>query len=183
MRLFRNLFCHLTTLLFLLLCRYAINTQDTSGGVPGVLYGRYQGDTYAGGNPWVLSTGALAGLLYRGASYILKHGAPSSQALGVWKTAFNSPSDLPTSSAALAQVFAAQGDGVLQRLRNHVQADGFHLDEQIDRNTGQQMSASDLTWSVSKCDNDMVVVVVVVVKVIQIWTLHLRCAIEMLYCM
>jgi hypothetical protein len=47
-------------------------------------------------------------------------------------------------------VFAAQGDGVMLRLRSHVAGDGFHLDEQIDRNTGKQMSAEDLTWSVSR---------------------------------
>lgn len=41
-----------------------INVDDTSAGYPGILYGRYGGDTYAGGNPWVLSTAALAQLLY-----------------------------------------------------------------------------------------------------------------------
>lgn len=130
-------------------CRYAINTQDSAAGVPGVLYGRYQGDTYAGGNPWVLSTAALASVFYRAATQVLQEGAPSSQALSVWQAAINSPNALPTSSVALAQVFAAQGDGVMLRLRKHVEADGFHLDEQIDRNTGEQMSAEDLTWSVS----------------------------------
>jgi glucoamylase len=50
---------------------YSINTADSNSNVPGVLYGRYKGDTYAGGNPWVLSTAALANLFYRGASYIL----------------------------------------------------------------------------------------------------------------
>jgi glucoamylase len=129
--------------------RYSINTQDTSNGIPGVLYGRYQGDTYAGGNPWVLSTAALASLLYRGAAHVLQHGAPSAEALAVWQSAFNSPSALPTSPSALAAVFAAQGDGVLLRLRKHVQPEGFHLDEQIDRNSGAQISAEDLTWSVS----------------------------------
>ena len=97
----------------------------------------------------MLSTAALASLFYRGASYILKNGVPTTQALAVWKTAFNSASDLPTSATALAQVFAAQGDGVMLRLRQHVKPSGFHLDEQIDRNTGKEMSASDLTWSVS----------------------------------
>ena len=49
--------------------RYAVNTADTAAGTPGVLIGRYPGDTYAGGNPWVLSTAALAQLLYRAATY------------------------------------------------------------------------------------------------------------------
>lgn len=61
--------------------QYSINTADTKSGLPGVLYGmpscvsglsislpapslvgRYQGDTYAGGNPWVLATAALGSL-------------------------------------------------------------------------------------------------------------------------
>jgi GH15 family glucan-1,4-alpha-glucosidase len=41
------------------------------------------------------------------------------------------------------------GDGVLLRLRSHVEQDGFHLAEQIDENDGTQISAADLTWSVS----------------------------------
>jgi glucoamylase len=129
--------------------RYAINTQDTSAGTPGILYGRYEGDTYAGGNPWQLSTAALASLFYRAATHVLQHGAPSAQALGVWKSAINSPADLPTSASALAKVFAAQGDGVMLRLRKHVQGKSWRLDEQMDRNSGYQMSAEDLTWSVS----------------------------------
>ncbi len=78
---------------------YSINSADTANGIPGVLYGRYQGDHYAGGNPWVLSTSALAGLFYRGASYILENGVPLSDALAIWKGAFNSTDDLPTDAA------------------------------------------------------------------------------------
>ena len=37
--------------------------------------------------------------------------------------------------------------GVLLRLRHHVAPRGFHLDEQIDRNSGVSMAAKDLTWS------------------------------------
>jgi glucoamylase len=127
---------------------YAINTADTANGVPGILYGRYKGDVYAGGNPWQLITAALASLFYRGANYILTHGVPSNEALNVWKSAFNVDS-LPSDAIGLARVFAAQGDGVLLRLRHHVAGDNFHLYEQIDRNTGVQKSAADLTWSVS----------------------------------
>lgn len=135
---------------------YPINSNDTSTSqLPGVLYGRYKGDTYAGGNPWVLSTAALASLFYRGASYILSNGVPSAEALAAWKTAFNTASDLPSSAKDLANVFAAQGDGVLLRLRTHVTARGFHLDEQIDKNTGAQMSAENLTWSYAEVLNAM----------------------------
>ena len=43
---------------------------------------------------------------------------------------------LPTDRTALAAIFAAAGDGVLLRLRRHVENEGWHLSEQIDRNTG-----------------------------------------------
>jgi glucoamylase len=132
---------------------YKVNTDDTTNGLPGVLYGRYQGDSYAGGNPWVLSTAALASLFYRGAADIITNGVPSSSTLGQWQKAFNSASALSTDKATLAKYFAAQGDGVLLRLRNHLTARGFHLDEQIDRNTGAQMSAKDLTWSYAEVLN------------------------------
>ena len=46
---------------------FPINQKDTDNGVPGVMYGRYFGDHYAGGNPWILTTGALAQLFYRAA--------------------------------------------------------------------------------------------------------------------
>merc|ERR1711871_1365147 len=137
---------------------YAVNNADTDGGVAGVLYGRYGGDNYAGGNPWVLSTAALAQLLYRGASSILDSGLPSTDALDAWAVALNlgkSASDLPSDPSALATLFAASGDGVLLRLRKHVEADGFHLAEQMDRDTGKQMSASDLTWSYAEVLNAM----------------------------
>lgn len=133
---------------------YSINVDDTSAGLPGVLYGRYAGDSYAGGNPWVLSTGALASLLYRGASEILDNGVPSADAMEHWKSAFN-VDELPSKASDLATVFAAQADGVLLRLKKHVMPEGLHLYEQIDRNTGAQMSAEDLTWSYAEVLNAM----------------------------
>jgi glucoamylase len=39
------------------------------------------------------------------------------------------------------------GDSVLNRIAAHVAGDNFHLAEQIDRDTGMQKSATDLTWS------------------------------------
>lgn len=159
---------------------YAINTQDTAAGVTGtalmydcnallcdvlfvyvvctgVLYGRYQNDNYAGGNPWVLTTAALANVLYRGASYTVKNGVPSSDAVNVWADAFNLDANVLKGQSAteLANTFAAAGDSVLLRLRTHVTAKNFHLDEQIDRNSGEQMSAEDLTWSYAEVLNAM----------------------------
>jgi hypothetical protein len=50
---------------------YNIQKQDTLNHIPGVLFGRYPGDTYDGyetgstGNPWVLCTCAAAEMNYR----------------------------------------------------------------------------------------------------------------------
>ena len=132
---------------------YSINTKDTAAGVPGVLIGRYPGDKYAGGNPWVLTTAALGQLLYRAASYTLSHGLPSSEALEQFGAALNV--EFPQTAEAAAEVFAAAGDSVMLRLRKHVGADGGHLAEQMDRNTGAQMSAEDLTWSYAEVLNAM----------------------------
>ena len=47
---------------------YQINQDDNKANIPGVLLGRYPGDSYAGGNPWQLLTAVLAKLFYQGAS-------------------------------------------------------------------------------------------------------------------
>eukprot|EP01006_Ploeotia_vitrea_P032266 TRINITY_DN64532_c0_g1_i2.p1 TRINITY_DN64532_c0_g1~~TRINITY_DN64532_c0_g1_i2.p1 ORF type:complete len:516 (-),score=19.61 TRINITY_DN64532_c0_g1_i2:46-1593(-) len=136
----------------LLFCNeYTINTKDTTNNIPGVLYGRYGGDTYAGGNPWVLTTAALANVFYRGAIYIKENGLPDSNALNVWKDVFQ----MSSTSKINADTFLNAGDSVMQRIRYHVIADEYHLAEQIDRNTGVQMSAEDLTWSYSEVLNAM----------------------------
>ena len=51
---------------------FPINGKDTRDGYGGILYGRYEGDQYAGGNPWILSTAALAQLYYNGAKESLE---------------------------------------------------------------------------------------------------------------
>ena len=135
---------------------YAVNSDDTAAGLPGVLYGRYPGDTYAGGNPWVLTTAALANLFYRGAIEILSSGdLPSEEAQAAWVDAFALSTSFPSSSKEAADLFLRAGDGVLLRLRSHVEDDGFHLDEQIDRATGKQTSAGNLTWSYAEVLNAM----------------------------
>ncbi len=129
---------------------YLINYIDTQNNIPGVLYGRYKGDVYAGGNPWVLSSGALATLFYRGALEIKNNnGTPSYY----WETVFGKP--LPTNKKSLGDFFVAQGDGVMLRIKEHVKSYDFHLYEQIDKNNGQQLSAYDLTWSYAEVLNAM----------------------------
>ena len=104
---------------------FAINQNDTAAGVPGVLLGRYPGDTYSGhdssgGNPWILCTCAVAEVYYRAAS----------------------------GGAAGAANLLQKGDGIMTRLRGHLGSDdNISLSEQIQRNSGELTSANDLTWS------------------------------------
>ena len=131
---------------------YPINRADTAEAVPGVLYGRYPGDHYAGGNPWVLTTAALAQLLYR-ASSDASAKTVDNFALQAWIRALKLSQG--TSAKALPKFLALAADGVLLRLRKHVEPDGFHLNEQIDKTAGRQMSAQDLTWSYAEVLNAM----------------------------
>ena len=136
----------------------------------GVLYGRYQNDNYAGGNPWVLTTAALGNLFYRGGNYIKEHGLPDADAMVIWEDVFGisettstkdnkkrgiKTDDDSTGSSVTADTFVAAGDAVMNRLRYHVIVDKYHLSEQIDRNTGVQISAEDLTWSYAEVLNAM----------------------------
>lgn len=135
----------ISTLNTLFCTEYAINQADTKAGIPGILYGRYAGDNYAGGNPWILLTAALAQLLYRGAEEVHMGAAMDTAAYSIWAELLNLPDTFD--AATTAQAMAGAGDGVMERLHHHVQAGGFHLNEQIDRNSGTPMAAKDLTWS------------------------------------
>jgi glucoamylase len=132
---------------------FAINQNDTAAGLPGILYGRYQGDNYAGGNPWILLTSALAELLYSGATEIAQSNgaALTAAAQAKWADALGLAAGhkarVGGAELDMADAMAGAGDGVLTRLRHHVVDNGFHLNEQIDRNTGVSMAAKDLTWS------------------------------------
>jgi glucoamylase len=101
----------------------------------------------------VLTTAALAQVLYRAASYTKVNGAPEADALAQFEAALNV--DFPESVDGIAEVFAAAGDSVMLRLKEHVGDDDGHLDEQLDRSDGSQMSAKDLTWSYAEVLNAM----------------------------
>jgi glucoamylase len=133
---------------------FQINQDDTKNGIPGILYGRYEGDSYAGGNPWILLSSALAEVLYRGASEMLTMSTENlnSEDMAAWAKVldihYNGDAAEEISPQAMATAFAGAGDGVLTRIYHHVSGDnGFHLTEQISRSTGKTMAAHDLTWS------------------------------------
>merc|ERR1719223_396606 len=96
---------------------FTINQVDNKAGLPGILYGRYQGDNYAGGNPWILLTSALAELLYSGATEIAQSNgaALTAAAQAKWADALGLAADhkarLRGAQLDMAEAMAGAGDG------------------------------------------------------------------------
>jgi glucoamylase len=128
---------------------YPINKYDMS--YYGILYGRYPGDVYAGGNPWILTTAALASLMYRIAIQLNNGKTMEYNTINMWKNALNL-NEMPNN---LVKLFQSQGDCILKRLKIYVEPYNFHMYEQIDKNNGKQISAYDLTWSYAEVLNSL----------------------------
>ena len=69
----------------------------------------------------------------------------SNEAHKAWKEVLNLGENATASDFVSASMGA--GDSVLTRVYTHVKNDGGRIDEQIDKETGVQMSAKTLTWS------------------------------------
>eukprot|EP00933_Yihiella_yeosuensis_P082624 TRINITY_DN9656_c0_g8_i1.p1 TRINITY_DN9656_c0_g8~~TRINITY_DN9656_c0_g8_i1.p1 ORF type:complete len:521 (+),score=133.04 TRINITY_DN9656_c0_g8_i1:65-1627(+) len=124
---------------------FQINQQDTAAGIPGILYGRYENDSYDGGNPWVLLSASLGHLLYNSAAAALTAGPIDSATYALLQKAYGIEAGL--SGKALSEALLGAGDGVLLRIKHHVQETDLHMQEQIGRYDGKQSSAKDLTWN------------------------------------
>jgi glucoamylase len=122
-----------------LFCRsFQINSKAAKDGVPGVLFGRYEGDTYAGGNPWILLTASAANLLYRQAEALAKGAKIGNDANQILMKVLGSR---PTPTSLMGA-----GDAMLLLMKKYLN-NGMHMNEQIDRNSGALLSAKDLTWN------------------------------------
>lgn len=105
---------------------YPINQQDNAANIPGILIGRYPGDTYAGGNPWQLLTAVLAELFYKGATAMTQHNfLLDAEAKKEWSLLFNLPETATQPEIAMAA--AKAGDAVLFRLWKYVKNDNGHI--------------------------------------------------------
>ncbi|CAE7508064.1 GAA [Symbiodinium sp. CCMP2592] len=124
---------------------YEINQKDSAAGIPGILYGRYENDSYDGGNPWVLLSASLATLLYRMSFAAFEHGPLDASSYALLQKATHIEAGL--SGNALAEALMGAADGVMLRIKHHVQATDLHMAEQINRNDGSMTSAKDLTWN------------------------------------
>lgn len=109
-------------------CReYSINQKLTKAGEPGLYYGRYPGDHYAGGNPWVLLTSVNAEILYMAAQEIMKNGQVQSQDIASWSQLLD-----VKEGQSVAQVVAtllSAGDSIMDKIYQSVKTDSFRLDE------------------------------------------------------
>ena len=125
------------------------------------LMGRYPNDIYDGdqfilGNPWILTTAALAQYYYALAQLFLKQGYvvvdkdnllffqqidPAITYIGMIKD---------KQFHRIIHQLILQGDTLLMRIKSlglcYAKDDCYHYAEQIDRTTGKQTSAKDLTW-------------------------------------
>lgn len=106
---------------------YPINQR---AGIPGVAIGRYPEDQYAGsysgykqGNPWVLTTLAVAEAYYKAAKELKQQNR--------WTE---------------AEALIVKGDDFVARVKYHAYPNGS-LSEQFHRDTGYMTSVEDLTWN------------------------------------
>lgn len=122
---------------------------------------RYPEDVYNGtgtslGNPWYLTTAAVAELLYRAAnSYSISGSiAVTNTSLPFWTyfastTNVTEGSTYTSSSATYSNLVASLegwADAFVRRIKYHTPAGG-HLPEEFNRDTGVPQGAADLTWS------------------------------------
>ena len=72
-------------------------------------------------------------------------GSISRDGIRAWSEHAGIPNDVGLRQ--FANAMKEQGDAVMKRLRYHTHGAGFHLSEQLDKNTGFEIAAEDLTWS------------------------------------
>jgi len=125
---------------------YPINHRSDVG----LGYGRYAGDVYYGGNPWVFITADFARFYYRLAARLE---AGASLAVTARNAAFLRSAmpgtNLSPGSALNREAMAAftrKADRIMMRLQLSTPADG-QMYEQIDKRTGRPASSRGIGWS------------------------------------
>lgn len=144
---------------------YKINVNNKMQGIKGVLIGRYTQDIYDGnqsvhGNPWFLCSAMLATTYYLIAIELLKGekilvNNLTMQFLTQTTSLTFVLDDIIDENhphfSALLESFLKEGDAILALLKQYsaTYPDGstMHMSEQIDRVSGEQISARDLSWS------------------------------------
>ena len=127
---------------------FPINLQDTTNSIPGILIGRYLGDTYNGGNPWIGSSLNVAYLYYYVAEYINKNGLPSYDSIVMWLKSINVNTVIKNKEEMAKLLFNA-GDCIMARIKFHTNGNDNNLYEQINKDTGFMLSSQNLTTNYS----------------------------------
>nr|P42042.1 RecName: Full=Glucoamylase; AltName: Full=1,4-alpha-D-glucan glucohydrolase; AltName: Full=Glucan 1,4-alpha-glucosidase; Flags: Precursor [Blastobotrys adeninivorans]CAA86997.1 glucoamylase precursor [Blastobotrys adeninivorans] len=146
---------------FLDVYKVANTTSDESGKPLGIPVGRYPEDVYDGvgtsqGNPWYLTTMAMAEFLYRSVQEFEDAGSIiiSDTSLPFWKY-FASSVDHKAgakynkndqSFKTSLKSLTGWGDAFMRRAKYHTPSSG-HMSEEFNRTTGEPRGAKDLTWS------------------------------------
>lgn len=130
---------------------YAIN-QDVQTGT-GVATGRYAEDVYYGGNPWYLTTLAVAEQLYDAIQQWNSVGSVSIDAVSLpfWQSVYSSATSGTYSKdssefSTLVDAVLAYADGFVETALRYTPENGA-LAEQYSRENGTAVSARNLTWS------------------------------------
>ncbi|KAF9073471.1 glucoamylase [Rhodocollybia butyracea] len=118
-----------------------------------VATGRYPEDSYQGGNPWYLTTLAVAEQLYdslivwkaQGSLQVTSRSLPFFQLFDSSVTAGTYASTTSTFTTLTTGV-QNYADGFVEVVAKHTPSDG-QLSEQYSKTDGSQLSAVDLTWS------------------------------------
>lgn len=115
---------------------WASRNYPINAGVPVPLIGRWQGDVFFGGNPWLPTSFGLAEFYARLADALLDRDRPSPI----------SAEDQAADPAERAARLLTKADAIFERIAKYVSGDGS-LPEQIHRQTGKPVSCPDLSWS------------------------------------
>jgi len=130
---------------------YPINGGVGLGSAAAV--GRYKEDVYQGGNPWYLSTFAVAEQLYLALATWSTQGSLSITSLSLpFFKLFSSSAAVGTYASStstytsLTSAIKAYADGFVSLNAKYTPSNGG-LAEQFDKSSGAPLSAADLTWS------------------------------------
>lgn len=130
---------------------YEINNNATAPAP--VMTGRYPEDTYYTGNPWFITTFAAAEVLYDAHAQFSQAGEITIDdiSLPFWQDIYpEAESDTVYDSKSgiddLLSAMRDYADSFINVTRQYITPNGT-LNEQINKTTGEQTSAIDLTWS------------------------------------
>ena len=140
------------------------------GRYPNDVYNGGNTSQPSSGNPWILCSSSLAEIFYTAAKEHIEAGIPlqiSDVNIEFFKLSLKHSQHVLNSTTVvelerklipgqdldnslfqnMMRALMATGDGILTRVAHHVKPYNFHLNEQINKDSGLAQGAHDLTWS------------------------------------